>query len=170
MSFVSVAKEVYVIGPRSNPYWTQWGTYFAENNYSTSAHHWCGLGVRDSDSGQSLARHTRISSTNFLSSTLCRCSEPHIHKLRIERRSDEIQRGESAPHQIALQQWALSMTKLFRLKPNGPWVTQKGEIRGNLSFGNASSPDHSSGSKDNTHKERFNKDVGTGQEQRSSGL
>ena len=49
-------------------------------------------------------------------------------------------------------------------------MTQRGDIRGNLSFGNASSPDHSSGSKDNTHKEGSDKGVGTGQEQQSSGL
>ena len=116
MTFASVAREVYVIGPRSNPYWTQWGTFFAENDYTTSVHHWCGLGVKDSDSGQSLARYTRISSSNFLRSTVCSCHEPHIHKLRVERRLDEIQRGESAPHQIALQQWASSITKMLRLK------------------------------------------------------
>ena len=57
-----------------------------------------------------------------------------------------------------------------KIEENGPWVTLKGEFRGSLSSGNASSPDHSSGSKDNTHKERFSKDVGTGQEQQSSGL
>ena len=30
MSFASVAKGVYDIGPKSSPYWLQWEAYFAE--------------------------------------------------------------------------------------------------------------------------------------------
>merc|ERR1711983_470847 len=98
-SFAAVAKEVYFIGPKSNPYWMQWEAYLTENNFSTSFHHWCVLGVRDSDTRKAPVRHTRISSTRSMVDTPCNCGDPssHVFQLRVERRPGEADRGESAP-------------------------------------------------------------------------
>ena len=47
MAFAAAASAVYVVAPKSNPYWSQWETLFNENRYHTSVQHWCGLGIRD---------------------------------------------------------------------------------------------------------------------------
>ena len=146
----------------------QWEVYCTENNYSTSLHHWCGLGVRDSDTRKAPVRHTRISSTRSIASTLCNCGDPssHVFQLRVERRPDGIDRGESAPHQIALHDWATSITKILQLPQHGPWVTQKGDIRRHVSFGPGSSP-VSGSSKDDNHKKRLSRDASNlGQDQK----
>ena len=84
MSFADVAKEVYVIAPNTNPYWAQWESYFAEPNYHTTEHNWCGLGIKDHDSGRRVGRHTRISATKILPHNLCKCGvlDGHVKQLR----------------------------------------------------------------------------------------
>ena len=103
------------------------GDMFSEHKYYTSVYHWCGLGVRDYDSSCSPARHTRISSTRSLPSHACQCENlgAHVCQPRVERRPDEIQRGESAPHQRASQDWVKSLISLLELKRNGPFIPQK---------------------------------------------
>ena len=36
MSFAAVAKEVHVIGPKSNPYWMRWAAFFTETTTQQS--------------------------------------------------------------------------------------------------------------------------------------
>ena len=121
MAFAAAANAVYVIAPKNNPYWAQWETFFTEHGYHTSVQRWCGLGIRDHDTNKPIGRHTRITSTHPLQDHNCQCGQPEMHaeKLRVERRADEEQRGESAPHQLAMHAWAKSIIKLLNLQPKG---------------------------------------------------
>ena len=100
-----------LIGPRPNPYWSQWASYVQEHDYKTTVHSWCGLGMRDYDTNKPMHHHKHISSTRVLPPQVCQCGDPdsHARNLRFERNKGEVVRGESAPHQRALQAWPAEM-------------------------------------------------------------
>ena len=52
MAYAAAAKEGFIIAPRRNHYWPQWESWLVQQNFKTSYHTWCGLGIRDYDSGK----------------------------------------------------------------------------------------------------------------------
>ena len=60
MAYASVADDACVVAPRSNPYWSQWESFFLEHGFSTSEHSWCGMGIKDYDTAKPLNHNTRI--------------------------------------------------------------------------------------------------------------
>ena len=72
----SVANKVYILAPKANGYWHEWRSWFDEHRgtYKPTHHHWCGLGIRDSDTGKPL-NHLTLMYTNdhAIPSHHCRC-------------------------------------------------------------------------------------------------
>ena len=95
MACADVAKDVFVIAPKSNVHWKHWEESFTQNDFRTTEHRWCGMGVSDPDSGKLVGHHTRISANRHLLSHQCRCGSPreHIHSLRMEKTSEEQSSG-----------------------------------------------------------------------------
>ena len=72
----SVANKVYIIAPKANGYWQEWRSWLDEHQCTDKPthHHWCGLGIRDSDTGKPLNQLTLIySNDHSLSPHGCHC-------------------------------------------------------------------------------------------------
>ena len=52
MALADVAKDVHIIAPRSNSYRKQWEDYIKRCRYRNTVHNWCGMDIRDTDSGR----------------------------------------------------------------------------------------------------------------------
>ena len=76
--YAEAANKVYIIAPKTNPYWEHWETMLAEKDYRTTIHTWCGMGLKDSDTNKPLAHQTRISSTTVIPTHPCTCGI-HVH-------------------------------------------------------------------------------------------
>ena len=126
MAVADVAKDVHIIAPQSNPYWEQWEDHIKHCKYRNTVHHWCGMNIRDPDSGNLLGHRTRIASTRRLSTDKCPCGRPrsHVHSLRTTRSKEELCNKESSPHQQALQRWATEILRTLNLNVGGPVATK----------------------------------------------
>ena len=138
-TMASVANKVYIIAPKANGYWQEWRSWFDEyrGTYKPTHHHWCGLGIRDSDTGKPLNRLTLIySNDHALPSHHCRCDGvlPHTKDLRQVRNEDEIARYEKSPYQKSNSEWASKTTRLLKLSSGGPYLTSDGSVRYGADF------------------------------------
>ena len=127
----SVANKVYILGPEHNGYWPEWEHYCNnQNGYHATHHHWCGLGVDDKYTGKPVRVWTRILSNDpSLTDHPCLCcARDHISfsALRKQKNNEEQADYQSAPHQKAFSQWALSMIDILGLKPGGPRLNHEG--------------------------------------------
>ena len=128
----SVANKVYVIAPMANKYWPEWESHFNDQNgYFTTHHEWCGLGVRDKDSGKPLHSVTRIvSNDHSIRHHRCQCDvKDHIHSssMRKLKNDEEQSQRKSAPHQKSLSDWAIKIIDILKLKPGGPRLNKDGQ-------------------------------------------
>ena len=128
----SVANKVYVIAPMANKYWPEWESHFNDQNgYFTTHHEWCGLGIRDKDSGKPLHSVTRIvSNDHSIRHHRCQCDvKDHIHSssMRKLKNDEEQSQRKSAPHQKSLSDWAIKIIEILKLKPGGPRLNKEGQ-------------------------------------------
>ena len=130
----SVANKVYILAPKANGYWHEWRSWFDEHRgtYKPTHHHWCGLGIRDGDTGKPL-NHLTLMYTNdhAIPSHHCRCDgvQPHTKDLRQVRNEDEIARYAKSPYQKSNSEWASKILELLKLSPGGPYLTSDESVR-----------------------------------------
>ena len=101
-----------------------------QHGFKTTFHAWCGLGIRDFDSGKPLGHHTRIASKKVISSHGCQCGDvsSHVHELRKDRNDVELDNGDGSPHQKANRDWAVELIEIMKLKPGGPIMNDAGGV------------------------------------------
>ena len=124
MAYAAVANDVFIIAPKRNQYWQQWDSWLVQHGFKTTFHTWCGLGIRDFDSGKPLGHHTRIASKKVISSHGCQCGDvsSHVHELRKDRNDIELDNGDGSPHQKANRDWAAELVEIMELKLGGPII------------------------------------------------
>ena len=122
-----VANKVFVIAPRSNPYWKHWEAVTQDLQLHYTTHSWCGMSIVDPDTTKPLAHHTRIASNTALRTHRCICGNPqsHVFRQRTKRSDEDVMRDRLTPHQSSLHQWANEILEILSIPTGGPLVERR---------------------------------------------